>query len=253
MALANVVESGVPFHSTTELKLKPFPFTVSVNGCPAAAPVAGPNELMASVPTAKFSALELTPPTTTVIRAVPAAAIKLAGTEARNSVELTNVVVRLVLFQCTTAVEVKPTPVSVRVNGSPPMMAALGFNWLSTGTIVKDFASEVAPPELTVTLTVPALAVRLVGIAAVNLVALTKVVVTADPFHCTVALGAKPLPFTVSVTGPPAVAEVGFKVVIAGPGLIVKDALLEATPPTLTVTLTVPGLAITAAEMVAVN
>ena len=83
---------------------------------------------------------------------------------------------------------------------------------------------------------------------------MTKVVARADPFHWTTALEEKPLPVTASVNaGPPAVAEFGFNVAIAGAGLMVNWALPEVTPPELTVMLTVPELAISAAETGAVN
>ena len=52
---------------------------------------------------------------------------------------------------------------------------------------------------------------------------------------------------------PPAVAEFGFKFTIAGRGLIVNCAPFEVTPLEIAVTLTVPGLAIRAAETVAVS
>ena len=48
-------------------------------------------------------------------------------------------------------------------------------------------------------------------------------------------------------------AELGFKFVIAGGGLIVNCALLEVIPPEIAVTPTAPGLAIKAAETVVVN
>jgi len=83
---------------------------------------------------------------------------------------------------------------------------------------------------------------------------LISVVGRADPFHWTTAPAENPLPLTVRVkAGPPAVAELGFKFVIAGGGLIVNCALLEVTPPELTVTPAAPGLVTRAAETVAVN
>jgi hypothetical protein len=62
----------------------------------------------------------------------------------------------------------------------------------------------------TVTDAVPALAMSLAGIEEVNLVALTYVVVSPVPFHCTLEVGANFVPFTVRVkaTPPAAAAEI---------------------------------------------
>jgi hypothetical protein len=84
------------------------------------------------------------------------------------------------------------------------------------GLMVNVTAFEVVPPEFTVTLALPAIAIRLADTEAVNRVALTKVVVSADPFQYTVAPDKKPVPFTVSVKAVPvAVAEAGLRVVMA--------------------------------------
>jgi hypothetical protein len=63
------------------------------------------------------------------------------------------------------------------------------------------------------------------GIAAVNRVAETKVVVRFAPFHCTTESVTKPVPLTVSVkAAPPAVRDDGLMLEITGTGgsLIVK-------------------------------
>src|SRR5580693_96508 len=65
---------------------------------------------------------------------------------------------------------------------------------------------EVPPPGpglLTVTLAVVAVAMSVAGIAAVNRVPLTKVVVRALPFHNTVEPATKPAPLTVRVNADP--------------------------------------------------
>ena len=79
--------------------------------------------------------------------------------------------------------------------------------------IVKVIAPEVPPPGVglnTVTEGLPAVAMSLAGIAAVNCAVLTKVVVLATPFQRTCELEMNEEPFTVSVKAPPpAVALVG--------------------------------------------
>jgi hypothetical protein len=81
---------------------------------------------------------------------------------------------------------------------------------------------EVPPPGdgfTTVTLAVPAAAMSAAVIAAVTCVLLTKVVVRADPFHFTMEVLTKLLPFTVRVkAAPPAVADAGLRLVIVGTG-----------------------------------
>jgi len=86
------------------------------------------------------------------------------------------------------------------------------------------------------------------GIATVNLVEDTKVVVGLSPFHCTTESGTKPVPVTVSVNAaPPAVRDVGLMLEIDGAGafLIVKVRAVDV-PPTgaglYTVTLAVPAV-----------
>jgi hypothetical protein len=61
-----------------------------------------------------------------------------------------------------------------------------------------------------------------VNIAAVNWVEETKVVVLLVPFHLTTAPETKLLPLTIRVKAPPpAVIELGERVVIVGPGLVI--------------------------------
>jgi hypothetical protein len=61
-----------------------------------------------------------------------------------------------------------------------------------------------------------------VNIAAVNWVEETKVVVLLVPFHLTTAPETKLLPLTVSVKAPPpAVAELGDRVLIVGTRLVI--------------------------------
>jgi hypothetical protein len=86
-----------------------------------------------------------------------------------------------------------------------------------TGLMVKLMPLE-APPALdNVMLALPAAVMRLAGTAAVNCVALENVVDSGEPFHCTIAPDANPVPVTVSVKpAPPAVAELGVSDVMTG-------------------------------------
>ncbi len=87
----------------------------------------------------------------------------------------------------------------------------------TAGLIVKLTGFEPA----TVTLALPAAAIRLAGTAALNCVALANVVANGDPFHCTVEPERKPVPVTVSVkAGPPAVAELGARVAMVPTGSV---------------------------------
>jgi hypothetical protein len=95
-------------------------------------------------------------------------------------------------------------------------------------------------------------------IAAVNWVEETYVVVRLDPFQSTVEPETKAVPFTVSVNpAPPAVAEVGLRLVVASTALlIVKVWALEVPPPGAgftTVTEAVPAVAMSAAVIAAVT
>src|ERR1035437_10546046 len=69
--------------------------------------------------------------------------------------------------------------------------------------MVNGSAFDVPPPGLvTVTCAIPTEAMSPAGTAAVNCVALTNVVVSAAPFHCTTDPETKPEPFTVTVNPP---------------------------------------------------
>jgi len=113
----------------------------------------------------------------------------------------------------------------------------------------------------TVTLAVPAVAMSAARIEAVTCVEETYVVVRFVPFHLTTELEMKLLPLTVSIKpAPPAVAELGLRLVVVGTGLsgtlIVKVWELEVPPPGVglkTVTLAVPAVAMSAARIAAVS
>jgi hypothetical protein len=88
--------------------------------------------------------------------------------------------------------------------------------------IVNVAGAEIPEAVVTVMLAVPTLAIKLAGTLAVNCVALTNVVVSPVVPHCTVAVVVKFAPFTVNVNpGPPAVAELGLKLLIVGGGSFV--------------------------------
>jgi hypothetical protein len=163
----------------------------------------------------KVLELEVPPPgvgLNTVTRAVPAVAMSAAGIAAVNRVDEIYVVVRFAPFQRTTEPLTKPLPVTVSVNPAAFAVAEAGLMLVVDGTgllIVIVWAFEVPPPGAalnTVTWAVPAVAMSDAGIATVNRVAETYVVVRLAPFHHTAEPLTKPVPLTVSVNAaPPAV------------------------------------------------
>jgi hypothetical protein len=163
-------------------------------------------------------------------------------------------------FHCTVSPERKFEPFTVSVKAAPPTVADVGLSVVITGAgglIVNGLCVETVPPVFaTVTLALPALAIKLAGTAAVSCVPFTTVVVSAVPFHCAVEELKKSVPLTVSVkAGPPAVAEAGLRLVIVGTGTAtVTWTALEALPTVLaTVMLAVPGAAIRFAGTTPVN
>jgi hypothetical protein len=70
---------------------------------------------------------------TTVIDAVPAVAMRAAGTVAVSCVAETNVVVSAVPFQFTVEPETKLVPLTVNVNCGPPAVAQVGLSELTVG------------------------------------------------------------------------------------------------------------------------
>jgi len=121
----------------------------------------------------------------TVILAVPAVAMSLAGTAACTCVELTTIVDSAEPFQLTTAVESKFAPVTVKVNPAPPAVAEAGEKPLLlivgalAALIVNAAPVDVTADSDTVILAVPAVAIRLAGTAAVSCPEFTKLVVSA--------------------------------------------------------------------------
>jgi len=181
----------------------------------------------------KLAVLETPPPGFwTVMLALPIFAIRVPGTVAVNCVPFKKLVTSGEPFHCTVAAEVKIPPEerkllpkTVRLKVDPPAIAEPGLSDVMTGPptvtglILNVSALEaVLPGFTTVTLALPAFAIRLPGTAAVNCVPFTKLVESAEPFHCTDEPETKPEPLTVSVNGePPAVAPFGLSEVNVAP------------------------------------
>jgi hypothetical protein len=141
----------------------------------------------------------------------------------------------LLLFQRTTEPATKLWPFTSNwpfTNGlrtCSPWGAQLGLSKLIVGigfvppVIVKFIALDV-PPDVglgTVTANVPAEMMAAAGIAAVNCVVLTNVVVRAVPPKFTIEAATKLVPLIVNVkAAPPATALLGEAVVIVGVGLL---------------------------------
>jgi len=267
--LTKLVARALPFHCTTELETKFAPVTVSVNVAPPAVALEGESKVAvgAELLMVKVRAPDDPPPGegfTTVIESVPAVAMLLAEIAAVNRVLLTKLVARALPFHCTTEPERKFVPVTVSVNAVPPGVALEGESKVAVGAgllMVKVRAPDVPPPGegfATVTESVPAVAMSLAEIAAVNWVLLTKLVARALPFHCTVEPETKFVPVTVSVNvAPPAVALEGESKEAVGAALLMVKVRAPDVPPPgegfTTVIETVPVVAMSFAEIAAVN
>jgi hypothetical protein len=119
---------------------------------------------------------------------------------------------------------VKFVPFTVKVNPVAPAVIEVGEMLVSVGArLMVNTAADVVPPTVvTVTLTVPELAIPEAGTAAWSSVALTYVVDSAVPPQFTVEPEVKFVPVTVSVNAaPPAIAEAGEMLVSVGATLIV--------------------------------
>jgi hypothetical protein len=177
---------------------------------------------------------------------------------------LTKVVVKTELFQCTFELETKCDPLTVRVKPGPSAVALPGEIELMAGTgllTVNVFAFDVPPPGgafTTLTKAVPAVSMSDSGTVALSRVLLTKVVVKTELFQCTFEPETKCDPVTVSVkAGPSAVALLGEIELITGAGLLMVNVFAFDVPPPgpgfVTVTLIVPAVAMSAAEIAAVS
>ena len=267
--LTKVVVKAELFQCTFEPETKCDPLTVSVKPGPSAVALLGEIELIAGTGllTVNGFAFDVPPPGeafTTLTKAVPAVSISDSGTEAVSRVLLTKVVVKTEPFQCTLELETKCDPVTVRVKPGPSAVALLGEIELMAGTgllTVNDLAFDVPPPGgafTTLTNAVPAVSMSDSGTVAVSRVLLTKVVVKTEPFQCTFERETKCDPVTVRVkAGPSAVALLGEIELIAGTGLLTVNVFAFDVPPPgpgfVTVTLIVPAVAMSAAEIAAVS
>src|SRR5512134_2042029 len=150
----NVVARGVPFHWTVAPVTKALPFTVNSNAALPATTLAGLRELTTGIalPIVNVTGDDVPPPgvgLTTVTWVVPVLAMSLAGTAAVSWVPLTNVVVRVVPFQCTEEPVTKPVPLTVSVNAAPPTAAVVGDTEVRTGTGFLDLLSSSLQPATT--------------------------------------------------------------------------------------------------------
>jgi hypothetical protein len=179
---------------------------------------------------------------------------------------LTNVVVLGLPLKFTTDPEKKPEPFTVSVNAAEPATTPVGAIVLTTGArlfTVNVTAVDVPPPGVglvTVTGGVPAVAISLAKITAVNDVALTNVVALGLLLKFTVEEETNPVPVTVSVNcAPPALAADGDSKVTDGAGLVAeltaKLTAADVPPPAgfVTVTGAVTGDATSVAKIEAVS
>ena len=108
---------------------------------------------------------------TTLTLAVPIEAVRLAGIDAVSCVALTNAVANAFPFHCRIDPDTNPEPTAVSVRADPPAAAELGLRLLnvSVAVIVNGTGADAAPPGLiTVTLAVPAEAIRIPVTEAVS-------------------------------------------------------------------------------------
>jgi hypothetical protein len=223
----------------------------------------------------KVNPLEVPPPGMgffTVTDAVPAVAMRLAGTEAVSFVPLTYVVASTCMIihdvaftvHCTVEVETKFVPVTVRVNAGPPAVTLEGESEVAVGSgllTMKTNPLDVPPPGVgffTVTAAIPPVAMSLAGTDAVNSVPLTYVVVSPAPCHPTIEVETKFVPVTVRVNAaPPAVALDGESEARVGAGLLIVNVRAPEVPPPgvgfVTVIDAVPAVAMSLAGTVAVK
>jgi hypothetical protein len=131
---------------------------------------------------------DVTPPGAwTTTEAVPAEAIRVAGTAAVNCTGETKVVTSAAPFHCTVAPLTKLVPFTANVNAGPPANALLGEMEVTAGAgtlMAKPIEFDVvASGACTNTEAVPEVVIKLADTAAVTRVAETKVVTSAEPFH----------------------------------------------------------------------
>lgn len=137
--LKNVVGREVPFQFTTEVVVKPDPFTVSVKAAPPAVALTGEMEVTVGcgfliVNVSEFDAPPPEPGFVTITATVPALVRSVAGIWAVSLTLLTKVVLRAELFQLTVAPGTKFEPFTVSVKPAAPTVLLEGKSEVSPGT-----------------------------------------------------------------------------------------------------------------------
>jgi hypothetical protein len=256
----SVVVSGVVPQITRVPAMKFVPLTVIGNAAPPAVVELGLRLVIAGVAglIVNVAAEDVTPPAVTATLAVPADVSKAAGTVAASCVAPMNDAESAVVPHFTPSPATKFEPFTVRVNVAPPATADVGLKLPIVGgfgLIVNVAAGETPLGVVTVTLAGPAVAISAEGTAVVSSVGLISVVVSGVVPQITLAPVTKLLPLTVrGKDAPPAVAEPGLRLLIAGTaGVIVNVAAVDVTPPAVTATLAVPADVISDAGTVAAN
>ena len=109
---------------------------------------------------------------------LPTFATRPTDIAAVSCVELTNVVGSAAPFHCTCAPETKPVPLTASVRPALPTTTAAGLSVAIAGPALMGnvTAADDVPPEFTRIFALPAVAIRLAGIYAVNCNAPAKVV-----------------------------------------------------------------------------
>jgi hypothetical protein len=252
----NVVTLATPLKKTTEVEIKPVPFTVSVNAPELTVAPFGDNELIvgAGFVVANNRLPDVPPPGAGFVTFTiwdPPEATSEARIAAVTCVAFTNVVALAFPLKFTTDVLTKFVPFTVNVNAPEPVITPPGNNEVIVGEgfgavlILKLIAFDVPPPGVrfeTVIGGVPTATTSLARIAAINCVELTNVVTRGVLLIFTVELEMKPVPFTVSVNAPdPAATPVGESEPTVGAGLFTMKAGPLAVPPPGTGFVTVIG------------
>lgn len=162
----------MPFHSTVAPDANPEPFTVSVNAGPPATAEAGErlvNTGLAVIAKGSAAGTDSFAVVVTSMVAVPADAIRFAGTAAVSWVEETKVVASELPFQVMAVVLVNPVPFAVSVNAAPPAVTFAGEMLVSVSgaRMVKGREAGCGEP-VTLTAAVPVVVSRLAGTCAVS-------------------------------------------------------------------------------------
>jgi len=190
LVLTTVVGRGVLFQYTVVPGPKPLPSTRAVNEGPPAGTDPGVTVMIVSPPGSVISkrsgAGEAWLGVRTPTEAVPAVAIKFAGTAAANWELEMKVVANGTAFQVTTVLEANPDPFAVSVNAGPPVVALEGVmeRSVSGAEVMPNVSAfEIAVPFCAVILADPGCPIRFAGTVADNCVALITVVGSARLFQ----------------------------------------------------------------------